>query len=324
MVDLRIYRALLVLIALAVIAFAFSLQNGPGAIQTPAAAAGSFSQAYATMNSLAGSFPDRAPGSSGDDQLAGALARRLSSVRGFSVQTQVYTAHTADGSRLIENVVATSPGQGSGTVVVVSDRDSGTAATAATADLSGTAVMLELEQALAGESLNRTVMLVSTSGQIGAAGTTALARSLAGSTQPVDAVIVLGNLAGARADGPVVTPWSDTDRLAPPQLVTTVSSLVAGQTGLASHQGGLADQFARLALPFAPTEQAPFAAEGIPAVLISLSGDQPAAADTALGGPGRIAGLGTAVLQSVNALDDAPAVAAPSAYLVLSGKIVPL
>ena len=56
--------------------------------------------------------------------------------------------------------------------------------------------MLDLARALSGETLNRSVMLVSTSGQIGAAGATQLAQSLVG--QQVDAVIVLGDLAGSR------------------------------------------------------------------------------------------------------------------------------
>jgi len=322
MVDLRIYRALLVLIAFAVIVFAFSLQNQPPAIQTSPAAAGSFSGAYATMKQLAETYPDRTPGSTGDAELAAHVAGQLAKVHAFTVQTEEFTAHTADGQRVLENVVATSPGEGSGTIVVVSHRDS--SGSPADADLSGTAVLLGLEQALGGESLNRTVMLVSTSGQIGAAGATELARSLAGSSQPVDAVIVLGDLAGTKAAGPVVVPWSDTDRLAPAELQATVASLVDSRTGLASSDGSLADQFARLALPFALTEQAPFAADGIPAVLVSLSGDLPTAPDAVVGDSSKIASLGMAVLQSVNALDSAPSLGSPSAYLVLSGKIVPL
>jgi hypothetical protein len=59
-------------------------------------------------------------------------------------------------------------------------------------------------------------------------------------------------------------------------------------------------------------------------VLLSLSGDRPPAGAVSLGSAGRLAGLGDAVLGTVNALDNGAAVAAPSAYLVLSGKIVPL
>jgi hypothetical protein len=58
-------------------------------------------------------------------------------------------------------------------------------------------------------------------------------------------------------------------------------------------------------------------------VLLSLSGDRPVAADAAPGPAARLASLGTAVLQTVNALDHGPTVGAPSGYLILSGKVVP-
>jgi hypothetical protein len=322
MVDLRIYRALLVLVVFAVIVFAFSLQDQPQAMQTSPAAVGSFTRASATMTSLAQRFPDRTPGSVGDAQLAAEVRQQLSAVHGFTVQVEDFTANTVDGQRVLENVVATSPGVSTGTIVVISHRDA--SGSPATADLSGTAVMLGLAQALSGETLNRSVMLVSTSGQLGAAGASSLARSLAGGSQPVDAVIVLGNLAGTKADSPVVVPWSDTDKLAPPLLVNTLASVVAAQTGLRSSQSGLAGQFARLAIPFATTEQAPFASRGIPAALISLSGDRPVATDTTVADGPRITELGNAVLQAVNAIDSGPSIPAPSAYLVLSGKIVPV
>ncbi len=79
---------------------------------------------------------------------------------------------------------------------MVAHRDAVLNSGSATADMSGTAVLLGLERVLSGETLNRSVLLISTSGQIGAAGATQIARSLSG--QPVDAVIVLGDLAGAR------------------------------------------------------------------------------------------------------------------------------
>jgi hypothetical protein len=217
-------------------------------------------------------------------------------------------------------VTATRPGLSGGTVVVVSHRDA--TGSPAEADLSGTAVLLDLEQALSGETLKRSVMLVSTSGQLGAAGATQLAHSLTG--QPVDAVVMLGDLASRTARNPVVVPWSARAELAPPLLRNTLASFVASEAGLRSPESGLGGQFVRLAFPFAITEQAPFAAEGIPAVLLSVSGDRPTAADAPLGPKGRISSMGAAVLQTVNALDTGAPVAEPSAYLVLSGKIVPL
>ncbi|HEX3802538.1 MAG TPA: hypothetical protein VHV75_06845 [Solirubrobacteraceae bacterium] len=322
MVDPRIYRGFLVLVAFAVIVFGFSLQNQRSGLGTSIAAGQFFSNTAGTMTSLAERFPNRAPGSSGDQGLATYVDQQFAThqITGFSVRTEETTANTAVGKRVLETVTASRTGLGGGTIVVISHRDA--TGSPSTADLSGTAVMLSLGRALSGETLHRSVMLVSTSGQVGAAGATQLAASLAG--RHVDAVILLGDLASGTMRSPIVVPWSNTDKLAPPLLRKTLGAFVAAQTNLKDEGSGLAGQFARLAFPFAITEQAPFAARGIPAVLLSLSGDRPIAANAAVGSADPIVGLGAAVLQTVNALDSGPAVAAPSSYLLISGKVVPL
>ncbi len=236
------------------------------------------------------------------------------------MQTETFEADTTAGRRRLENVVATRTGLGRGTIVVVSHRDA--LSSPGEADLYSTAVLLDLARALSGETLSRSVMFVSTSGQIGTAGATRLAQSLAG--QQVDGVIVLGDLAGSATSSPVVVPWSSTDSLAPPRLVNTLSGFVASEAGIHNSGSGLAGQVARLAFPFAITEQAPFAAHGLPAVLLSLSGDRPIGGPIALGPTSRTANLGTAVLQTVSALDRGPVVGTPQGYLELSGQLVPL
>lgn len=320
MVDPRIYRACLVLVAFAVIVFAFSLQNAPAGLTTSIAPGQFFSGAPALTKRLARAYPRRAPGSKDDVGLAGAVQSQLQHSGGFTVDTDYFSARTAQGARELENVIATRPGLESGQVVVVSDRDA--------PSLGGTAAMLELAGALSGETLGRAVTLVSTTGEVGAAGTSELAGEL--SSEPVDAVIVLGDLTSLRARQPVVVPWSSTDRLAPLVLRETLSHYVRTAAGIPTANPDLGGQFLRLAFPFSITDQAPLARGGIAAVLLSLSGDRlPTAAsqpsDVAL--PARsaaqLSALGTAVLQSVNALDAGGSVAAPSSYLVLSGKVVP-
>jgi hypothetical protein len=319
MVDPRIYRGFLVLVALAVIIFGFSLEDQPQSLSTPIAPGQFFGNVGATMDGLAKSYPDRAPGSPGDRQLATYIAGQIGQAGGFTVRTDSFSADTTAGKEQLENVIASRPGLGSGTVVVVSHRD---AVGAGEADTSGTAVLLGLAHALSGETLSRSVTLISTSGQIGASGATRLAASFSG--QPVDAVILLGDLASKAVRSPVVVPWSDTDLLAPPLLTRTLSGYVATEAGIPAQSGGLAGQVARLAFPFATTEQAPFAADGIPAVLLSLSGDRPVVGSEALAPSARTANLAMAVLQTVNALDRGQAVGSPSAYLVISGQLVPL
>jgi hypothetical protein len=318
MVDPRIYRGFLVLVAFAVIVFGFSLEDQPRSLSTTIAPGQFFGNVGATMDWLAKSYPDRAPGSPGDQQLATYVAGQMQHA-GFTVRTDGFSADTTAGKQQLENVIASRPGLGSGTVVVVSHRD---AVGAGEADTSGTAVLLGLARALSGETLSRSVTLISTSGQIGASGAGRLAASLRG--QPVDAVILLGDLASRAVRSPVVVPWSDTDLLAPPLLTRTLSGYVATEAGIPAQSGGLAGQVARLAFPFATTEQAPFAADGIPAVLLSLSGDRPVAGAEPLAPSARTADLAMAVLQTVNALDRGPGVGSPSAYLVISGQLVPL
>ncbi|MDE3131514.1 MAG: hypothetical protein KGL16_10215, partial [Acidobacteriota bacterium] len=326
MVDPRIYRGFLIVVAFAVIVFGFSLHGQPTALGTSIGPGQFFANAGSTARSLARSYPERAPGSAGDRALAAYVAGQIRADGGFGVATRTFAGETPAGTRQLQSVVATRPGLGSGTIVLVSQRDSiaspaAAAHATATAELSGTAVMLDLAKALSGETLARSVMLVSTSGQIGAAGATQLARSLAG--QQLDGVIVLGDLASRGVRSPVVVPWSDTDLLTPPLLSRTLSAFVGSETGIAADTGGLAGQVARLALPFAITAQAPFAGHGIGAVLLSLSGDRLGYGTGTLAATGRTAGLGMAVLQTVNALDHGAAVGAPSAYLVISGQLVP-
>ena len=314
MVDPRIYRATLAIVAVAVIVFGFSFRSQPGPATTtlaPVPVTGS----YGLMTSLAARYPDRTPGSADDDGLAATVAAQLRSDQ-YSVTTQSFDTQTAAGPRTLQTVSATRTGQLSGTIVIVSSRDQ-----PGTAGLSGTAVMLELAGVLAGENQNRSLMLVSTSGSVGSAGTTQLARSLAG--QPIDAVIVLGDLAGAHVTQPVIVPWSNNATVAPLLLRNTLAASVSSLAGLSSGSSGIGAQFAHLAFPFSATEQGPFGAYGIPAVLLSRSGNRSSTAGEPLAGPAAVAGLGQAVLQTVNALNTGPEVPAPTAYLTIAGKFVP-
>ena len=86
--------------------------------------------------------------------------------------------------------------------------------------------LLELARVLAGETQHRTIVLASTSGSAGAAGAAELARTLPG---PIDAVIVLGDLAASSVHQPIIVPWSDGQPVAPPMLRNTVAAALASQ-----------------------------------------------------------------------------------------------
>ncbi|MBV9819188.1 MAG: hypothetical protein JOZ07_12705 [Solirubrobacterales bacterium] len=320
MLDVRIYRTGLAVAAMALVVLAFSLANQQGARQ-PSLAPDAFNAANvsASMTSIAARDPSRRPGSFGDDALAAQVSRTLTGDR-FSVRTDTFRGRTVDGARTLENVIATRLGTTSGAIVVTAPRDLGGGTGAdGLAGLSGTATLLELGRDLGGETLNRTIVLASTSASQGTAGALRLASTLAG---PIDAVIVLGDLASAHPHQPIVVPWSNRARIAPPVLRDTLGAALQAQSSVTSGSTGLPGQFAELAFPFTIGEQAPFGDRGVPAVTLSVSGDAGPRDDAQLAGTPQLTGLGRAVLSTVSALDGA-ALPRSSAYLELSGKLIP-
>jgi len=318
MLDPRIYRTGLVVVALAALVLAFSLENQQGPM-TASLAPQAFNgeNVFNTMTSMAAAEPNRAPGSAGDYDLATVVKRKLTQY-GFSPTTDTFTARTADGVRTLENVIGVRPGMQSGSVVIVAHRDA--RGSPATSSLSGTATLIELARDLEGETLHRSVVLASTTGSQGAAGASRLARTLPG---PIDAVIVLGDLASTRVRQPVVVPWSTGQQVAPPVLRNTVSAILNRQAAINSTGTSLFGQFVHLAFPLTLTEQGPFAARGIPAVLLSLSGERGPAPNAPISGPDQLTSVGRSVLATVSALDGGGAVPAPAAYVVFDKKVVP-
>jgi len=322
MLDPRIYRAGLVAVALAVIVFAFSFEDQPGAAHATLVP-DAFNSQYAHSQAirLAKAYPDRQPGSVDDDDLATAIANAYaaddkSTKDAFVVSTDSYSARTADGVRTLESVIATRTGTESGSIVVVAPRDLGGSGPAA---LSGTATLESLANVLAGETLNRTIVLASISGSAGQAGAERLARSL---PEPVDAVIVLGDMGGTHVSKPVIVPWSDGIAIAPMMLRNTVGAAVSSQSTVKTGGTSLASQFVHLAFPLTISDQGPFNERGIPSVELSASGERGPAADEPIS-QAQIAGLGQAALESISALDTASRVPAPSPYLLMAGKVVP-
>jgi hypothetical protein len=347
MLDPRIYRTALAPIVLAVILLAFSLSDQQGPLTTtlsPQAFSGP--SAASTLKRLTNAYPDRRSGSVGDGELAGYVGQQLSR-SGFSVSTDSFTGRTADGTTTLQNVTGVRAGQENGSIVVVADRSAdgsgaapgpgaglgpgalgglgaaGSPGTAlghgAAASLSGTAVLLQLAGVLAGETLQHTVVLASTSGAAGAAGAIRLAHTL---QSPVDAVIVLGDMAGAQVRHPIVVPWSNSQQVAPPLLRNTVGAALTAQAGLQPGGTGLIGELARLAFPMVATEQGPFGGAGLPAVLLSLSGERPPAPGEPVSQV-QMAAMGRTVLQSVSALDGAASIPGPSTYLGFAGKTIP-
>jgi hypothetical protein len=320
MLDPRIYRAGLVVAALGLIVLAFSLANQPaGSRSTLAPGAFDGQSAYASMQNLYAKYPSRPPGSSADDRLGHAVATTLgSSQYGFSVARERFAAHTINGTRRLTNVVATRPGTEFGSIVIIASRDG--PASQGVAGLSGTATLLELGSDLSGETLQRTVVLASVSGTEGTAGVRHLVSTL---PAPIDAVVVLGDLATADQRQPIVIPWSDTGKLAPPALVNTVALALSSQHAAHAATPGTLAQLAHLAFPLTISGQGPFASAGVPAVALSESGERGPSSSTPIAGQAMFTRTGRSVLDTISALDSAATVAAPSSFVLFDGKVVP-
>jgi spore maturation protein SpmB len=316
--DPRIYRAAFLPILFALVLAAFSLGDQPRPLTTTLAPdAFDGANAFGQLEQLAVAAPRRRPGSAGDRLVADRVAEVLHA-NGFRVSTRSTTGQTADGERELTTVLGERVGFSSRRIVVLAHRDA--LGDGARAELSGTAALLELARVLGGRTLRRTLVLASTSGgSAGAAAADALAADLGG---PVDAVIVLGDLAGAGTNRPLVVPWSQSMTIAPLELRRTVEAAVATETGL--HAGGdrPAVQFARLAFPLTPGEQGPFDADGIPAVLLSASGELPPPAAEPVSTE-RLTAFGRAALRSIGALDRGADISSPSPYVVLERKVMP-
>ncbi len=282
-----------------------------------------------SLRGMAAAFPDRRAGSAGDTRLADFVASVLaapdeSGRPGFAVRRIVSPGRTADGRGELTTVVGTRPGLSSRRIVVVAHRDALTSP--ALADLSGTATLLELARVFKTRDVRKTLELVSTSGSTtGFAGAAAWAREEAGG--PVDAVIVLGDMGGTQIRKPWVVGWPAAAQPSPLALERTVQAAVRRETG--SDAGGphAVGRWVRRAVPATLSEQGVIAAEGLPAVLISETGEQSPAPDDPVSSS-RLQAFGRAALRAVSGIDaagpnDGPAFASSPSGIVTLRNVLP-
>lgn len=305
MLDPRLYRAGFLPLLFVLVVVGFSLREKPaGRGSSLATQAFDGAAAQTTLRGL------EASGSAVVARVANGLRSR-----GFVTSIRSFSGQTVHGPRRLETVVAERVGFSSRRIVVVAPRGTG-----GPAGLSGTAGLLELARVLGGRTLGRTLDLVSTSGAEGGAAARDLAAHLPG---PVEAVLVLGDLGAARARKPWVVPFSSSaPRFAPLVLRATVEGAVRAETGQVPGGVHPFTQWARLALPLTLSDQGPFVSAGVPAVLLGPGGERGAPvrepASTA-----QLESFGRAALRTVSALDGAPPVGRPAAYLVVAHKVVP-
>src|SRR4051812_15474263 len=279
--DARVYRAAFVPALVAVFIAAFSLTDRPAPATSPLAA-DAFDSGAAfgdkarpqrnSLNELARTFPSRAPGSVGDDGLADRVAKTLRerNARGARSPFQVARGSTSVDGQSIETVVGVRPGVSSRRVVVIAGRDA--RGTPGRAELSATATLLELARLFRQRELRKTLVLVSTSGNtLGFAGARAWAKDAGGG--PIDAVLVLGDMAGERIRKPWVVPWRGDSGPPPLTLQRTVETALRGEVSPNPGGARASGQWARRAFPLTISGQGVVGEQGIPAVAIGSSGE---------------------------------------------------
>ena len=326
MLNGRLYRVAFVPILLALAIAAFSLTARPPALtSTLAPDAFEGERAFAEVQSLAAKYPNRRPGSAGDRALVQHILATFAGLGGtagggFSVHITSFEGQTIDGERSLTTVIAQRPGSTNASpIVILAHRDAAQRGSAA--ELSGTAALLELARVFAARETKRAIVLVSSSG--GSGGDAGAANLVADLHGPVDAAIVLGDLASSHISRPFVVPYSDGFGSAPLQLQRTLADAITREAGLAPGGPSVVGQLAHLAVPFAAGEQGVLGEHGLPAVLVQASsegGPSPRAAVS----PGRLEGFGRAVLSAVGALDaSADVSSAKQTGLLLQRKTLP-
>ena len=328
MLNGRIYRAAFAPFVLALAIAAFSLTAPPGPLSsTLAPDAFDGQQALAEAKQLAAEFPQRRPGSAGDERLAQRVAHTIEGLGGmagggFSVRVRQVRAQTIDDEQTLQTVIAQRPGStAESPIVILAHRDSAT--NDSPAQLSGTAALIELARVFASRETKRTIVLVSTSGGSGGDAGAARFAAAQAASGPVDAAIVLGDVASTRTSPPVVVPYSDGYGSAPDELQRTVDSAIQHETGIDPETPSTIGQLAHLVFGLAPGEQGVLMTRGLPAVLVQVSGERGPSSQAEVS-EARMEGVGKATLSAVDALDVAPDIeSAPQTGLVLARQIVP-
>jgi len=303
--DARVYRTafLPALVALFVAAFALEDRPAPGradiatdVFDAERAFGSGSAPAPQSLRALSAAFPQRAPGSPGDIGLAQVVEDTFRAPDEGQERSSFNVTRTADDNGIV-TVTATRPGFSTRRIVVLAHRDG-----PGDANLSATAALLELARLLKSRDLEKTLVLVSTSGATtGFAGAREWARANAGT--PVDGVIVLGDLAGTSIRKPWVVSWPLSPGPTPLGLQRTVAAAVRREVRSPAGGPRALGQWARRALPITVSAQGPIGAE-LPAVLLSQTGELGPAPDVPVSET-RLEAFGRAALSAIGAVDNA-------------------
>lgn len=325
MVDIRIYRAALLPVVLALVILMFSVQERPAPLSS-ALAPDAFDAKgpYADLREFVADKPDRRAGSPGDAALADLVQSRLRSLSGVETTRDDFRAKVDGESVRMTNVVGILSGPSERQLVVIAPRDSVKRPGASSAG--DTAVLLELAKALAGVRHTKTIVFVSADG---AGSDDAGVRRFASSYQDrslVEAVLVLEDVTAADARRPYLVPWSTDERRGSLQLLRTANVALERELGSGSGSESALGQFVRLAWPLTLREQGPLVEAGLDAITLTAHGEVPAQGKNTLDATSRshLLQFGKAALATMLAVDSAPELErSPRSYISFGRNLLP-
>ncbi|HEX5470130.1 MAG TPA: M28 family peptidase [Gaiellaceae bacterium] len=271
----RIYRAAWLAVAVPLLVAAFSVSQ-PVALQQPRLPP-SFDRTTALQfaTELARDYPDRRPGTTGARAATNWVAQHLRDYD-FTVTRQPFTADVPGlGEESYVNLIATAPATAANVprsqqvIAIVAHRDNLGGSPGADYNASGTGALLELARDTGTAALSHTLVLVSTDGDVsGALGAAKFARE-SGLGDRLEAVIDLDAIGGSGV--PRLHFTGGTPRTPASTFVATAEASVEAQGQITPERPNALSQLIDLAFPFSLWGQAPFIAQGVPAVTLSTA-----------------------------------------------------
>jgi hypothetical protein len=327
MINLRIYRASLLLVPVAIVIAMFSLRSDPPGQESPTAP-DTFDGAAAAskakeLNRLA---PSPRPGSDADAELADTITEEFTQIRGAQVARQEFEGSFDGDSVDLVNVICVLPGETDEQLVMIAARDSARGDGAAAA--ASTAAMLQIAAGFGGITHRKTLVFVSTTASTaGAQGVREFAQDYSDISR-VSSVLVLSNPAAGRPTQPRVIPWSTGPQSTSIELERSAEVAVRNETNAGNRDEGAFSELARLAIPVNLGEQGPLIESGIDAVRIASKGErqvQPGADEDDDIRVETLSNFGRASLALVLTLDAAsePLQHGPGAYIGVFGNLLP-
>ncbi len=274
-VNARLVRGAWLLVALPLLVAAFTVARPAALPKPPLPPAFDTPTALRLARVLAQEYPDRSPGSAGALGAAEWFAAQMK-LYGLATQEDRFTARVVGRGELeLRNVFAVVEGDSPQAIVVLAHRDSTGVGPGANDNASGTAALIELARgysSVGADSTLRaspahTLIFLSTDG--GAFGALGAAR-FASASPYRGSVVAAVNLDAIAGGGlPRLELAGDEPRSPDAALVRTVAARVLEETGVEPRGPAALWQLADLGFPFAPGEQGPFVADGIPAVTLT-------------------------------------------------------